>query len=285
MLGGVQVNEYARARPAPALRPYVGFYTGYRQRGVPPAVHRGLPSPYLTMIVTLDEPLTVAAHPDPRQRPGRYESLLGGLHLGPALIAHDGNQSGVQVAVSPLGCRALLGLPAGELAGVDVDAADVLGRVVAELQERLRCATTWEQRFAVVDGVLTRRLSTGAVADQVARAWHLLRVTGGTTPIAGLAAEVGWSTRHLTARFRAETGLRPKEAARVVRFDRARRRLSPSGRSLADLAAETGYFDQAHLAREFRALAGCSPTTWLAEEFDFVQAATWTSGEDDRYDC
>jgi hypothetical protein len=52
-----------------------------------------LPSPYLTMIVTLDEPLTVAAHPDP-QRPGRYESLLGGLHLRPAMIAHDGSQSG-----------------------------------------------------------------------------------------------------------------------------------------------------------------------------------------------
>ncbi len=104
-------------------------------------------------------------------------------------------------------------------------------------------------------------------------------------PVAGLADEVGWSARHLTARFRAETGLRPKEAARVIRFDRARRRLSPTGRSLADLAAETGYFDQAHLAREFRTLAGCSPTAWLAEEFDFVQATTWAGGEDDGYDC
>jgi hypothetical protein len=148
MLTDVQVNEYARVRPSPALRPYVGSYTGNRQRGVPPAVHRGLPSPYLTMIVTLDEPLTVAAHPDP-QRPGRYESLLGGLHLRPAMIAHDGSQSGVQVAVSPLGRRALLGLPAGELAGVDVDAADVLGGIVAELQERLRYATTCAQRFSV----------------------------------------------------------------------------------------------------------------------------------------
>jgi AraC-like DNA-binding protein len=39
-----------------------------------------------------------------------------------------------------------------------------------------------------------------------------------------------------------------------------------TGYRLADLAADCGYFDQAHLAREFRALAGCPPSQWLAEE-------------------
>ena len=41
---------------------------------------------------------------------------------------------------------------------------------------------------------------------------------------------------------------------------------------LADLAADCGYYDQAHLAREFRDLAGLPPSTWLAEEFRNVQA-------------
>ena len=121
------VNEYVRARPAPGLRPYVEYYSGYRQRGVGPAQHRGLPSPYLTLILTLDEPLVISAHPDRRQPPGRYDALIGGLHLAPALITHDGRQSGVQVAVHPLGARALFGLPAGELAGGDYHLGDVLG--------------------------------------------------------------------------------------------------------------------------------------------------------------
>ncbi len=43
--------------------------------------------------------------------------------------------------------------------------------------------------------------------------------------------------------------------------------------ALARLAAEAGYYDQAHLAREFRGLAGCSPSAWLAEEFRNVQAS------------
>jgi len=269
----MRVDEYAQARPSPALRPYVAFYSGYRQRGIPPAAHRGLPSPYLTLILTLDDPLCITAHPDRRQAPGRYDALIGGLHLRPALIEHDGRQSGVQVAVHPLGCRALFGLPAAELAGLDADLAAVLGDgTVAELRERLHAAPTWRARFATLDAAM-RRLVRGraGVHPDVAYAFDRLLDSGGRIGVAQLAAEIGWSARHLTGRFRAEVGLRPKEAARVVRFDRARRRLVP-GR-LAEAAAEAGYFDQAHLAREFQALAGVPASRWLAEESAFRQIA------------
>ena len=134
---GRVVDEHCRCVPAGPLRPYVAAYTGYRQRGVPPARHRGLPSPYLTLIFTLDEPLTIVAHPDPGQPPGEFGTLLGGLHSVPALITHAGAQSGIQVALRPLGARALLGLPAGELAALDLPAEAVLGGVCAELRDRV----------------------------------------------------------------------------------------------------------------------------------------------------
>jgi AraC-like DNA-binding protein len=263
------VDEYLQVRPGGVLRPYVAHYSGYRQRGLAPAVHRGLPSLHLTLIFTLDEPLLVTAHPDPRQVPGTYSSLLGGLHLAPALIAHDGNQSGVQVAVHPLGCRALLGLPAAELANLDVDATTVLGdRFVGEVRERLSAAPDWAGRFAVLDRMLSRRLRGDAGPERVTRAFRLL--TRGV-PIGEAAGEVGWSARHLTDRFRAEIGIRPKEAARVARFDRARRSIR-RGVRLADVAADHGYADQSHLVRDFRAFAGCAPSRWLADESDLVHA-------------
>jgi AraC-like DNA-binding protein len=268
--------------PAEPLRRYVAWYTGYRQRGLRPARHRGLPSPYLTLIFTLDEPLTMVAHPDPGQPPGEFGTLLAGLHCTPALIAHEGAQSGIQVALRPLGARALLGLPAGELADIDVPAEAVLGGVCAELRDRVRAAAGWPERFAVLDEILLRLASTSPdVAPEVSWAWHQLLREGGTLRVAALAAETGWSGRHLTNRFRAEIGLTPKAAARVIRFDRARhllvRQLTAAGGDtrLADLAVACGYFDQAHLAREFRALAGCPPSQWLAEEFRNVQAGAW----------
>ena len=292
------VDEQHRGVPAEPLRRYVAAYTGYRQRGVPPARHRGLPSPYLTLIFTLDEPLVIEAHPDPGQPPGEFGTLLGGLHSVPALIRHAGAQSGIQVALRPLGARALLGLPAGELAELDVPAEAVLGGVCAELRDRVRAAAGWPERFAVLDQLLLRRIGSRAeAAPEVSWAWHELLRAGGTVRVSALAAGTGWSERHLTSRFRAEIGLAPKAAARVIRFDRARKllvrnlasttadagyrlahhRLAPY--RLADLAADCGYFDQAHLAREFRALAGCPPSQWLAEEFRNVQAGNWLDGE------
>jgi AraC-like DNA-binding protein len=294
------VDEHCRHVPAGPLRRYVAWYTGYRQRGVPPARHRGLPSPYLTLIVTLDEPLTIEAHPDPGQPPGEFGTLLGGLHSAPALITHAGAQSGIQVALRPLGARALLGLPAGELAALDLPAEAVLGGVCAELRDRIRAAAGWPERFAVLDEILLRSAglnsaglnsaglrrvgSSPQIAPEVGWAWHELLREGGTLRVSDLAAETGWSERHLTSRFRTEIGLAPKAAARVIRFDRARKRLvnqltAGGDYLLADLAADCGYFDQAHLAREFRALAGCPPSQWLAEEFRNVQAGSWAHDE------
>lgn len=276
------LDEHVRGRPAARLRPWVPFYSGYRQDGVPPALHRGLPSPYLTLIFTLDDPLVIARHPDPGQAAGAYDSLAGGLHLAPALITHPGRQSGVQVTVSPLGCRALFGRPAAELVNQDVDAAELLGRhVVDEVRHRLLTASGWAGRFAVVDDVLGRIARDQQGAPELTYAYR--RIAGRGVSVAALAAEIGWSGRHLTGRFRAEFGLRPKEAARVARFDRARRTLRPAAR-LADVAAAHGFADQSHLVREFHAFAGCTPSRWIADEFGFVQSLGGADADDGWHD-
>ena len=82
-------------------------------------------------------------------------------------------------------------------------------------------------------------------------------------PIRTLAGELGWSHRHLIARFRREIGLPPKAVARIVRFERAlrlaRQAEPPAGRRSPGTC---GYADQAHLIRDFRAFAGTTPGAW-----------------------
>ena len=264
-------------RPHPALRPFVAALTGYQQDALPPGLHRGLPSPYLTLVVPVDEPLVLAAHPDPCQPPESYDALVAGLHTRPALIAHSGRQWGVQVSLTPLGARALLGVPAAALASFDAHLADVVGKTALELVERLRVAPDWRTRLAAVEQVLLRTArDTAAPAPELAEAWRLTTAEHGRLRVEEVASRVGWSSRHLGERFRAETGLTPKEAARVARFSRARRLLTTrvsTGRpaDLAALALACGFADQAHLTREWRALSGLPPTRWLAEELGFVQ--------------
>lgn len=266
-MGQAEVDSATRP-PARALRPWVDRYLGYRMTGFPPGLHRGLPSAHLTFIVSIGPAVDVVRQTDPTQGPARYRAVLAGLQASSALIAHDGHQEGVAVELTPLGVRALLGVPARALWNTSVELADLMGGGGDELWERLQGPGSWTERFAVCDEILTRVAVGRPVRPELARAWHLLASSGGTTPVAEVAREVGWSRPHLARCFRAELGMGPKLAARVVRFDRARRMIGAGGDdvSLALVAAACGYHDQAHLTRDFTDLAGCPPRRWLREE-------------------
>jgi AraC-like DNA-binding protein len=268
-----QLTDGAMAAPAPALRGLIDHYLGYHFSGFEPGLHRGLPSGEMTFIISLDEPVDAVALPDQTQTPERLTAFAGGLAGAPALIRHDGTQFGVSIGLAPLGTRALFGMPAAALAWTTVPLDMLLGPVANQLEDRLRAATGWSARFGVLDDVLTRALREFRTpAPEVAHAWTCLVEGHGAIGVGDLATEVGWSRRHLTQRFRDEVGLTPKVMARVLRFDRARHMLQRTDApSIAEVAATCGYFDQAHLTREWNELAGCSPTVWLAGELPSVQ--------------
>jgi AraC-like DNA-binding protein len=236
----------------------------------PPSVHQGVASAHLTFLLCLDGRVEMLGNADPAKPPGSFTAAVGGLHDRPARIAQGDPQTGLQLRLTWRGARALLGVPAATLAGDTVDLHALLGRGAAVLLERLATADGWAQRFAVLDAELAALLARGrgerGIRPEVGYAWDRLAETGGNLRIEELAREVGWSRRHLAEVFRAETGLAPKAAARVIRFEDACDRLrSIDHPSLARVAAEAGYVDQAHLSRDFRDLAGIPATAWLTE--------------------
>lgn len=269
-------SVWVTARPHPSLAGLVDRFIGYRTHGAP-GVHRGLPSGHLTFVVSVERDVDVMAHSDPTQQPSRYRSLVGGFHVTPVLIRHDGYQEGISIDLTPAGSRTLLGAPAAALYNTTADIDDVVGRVGTELWERVGSIGRWADRFAVCDEVLGRLAEARATRmpnAQIHHAWQRLIGSGGETTVRSLAAEVGWSRQHLTRRFTSELGLSPKTAARVIRFDRARRMLQAPGGppSLVRVSNDCGYYDQAHMTSEFTALAGCPPSQWLAaEQVPFVQ--------------
>jgi transcriptional regulator GlxA family with amidase domain len=111
-------------------------------------------------------------------------------------------------------------------------------------------------------------------APELEEAWRRLVATAGAVSVSELAREAGWSRRHFTARFTRAAGLSPKTFARVLRFRRASALLAAAGGpSLCEIALDCGYYDQAHLNRDFRAFAGCSPTELMARRLPAGYAA------------
>lgn len=263
--------SFAAGTPHPSLRGVVLRYEGYDERGGPPVVFRELPCTFVPIIIDLDAGWSVAhkQHAEPL----RLGSFVAGITDGPVLVGHGGSASCLQVDLSPLGARRLVGMPMSELANQSVPIDDVFGRYGRELVQRVADLPDWPSRFALIDQAIRARLADAAPVD-AGVAWSLRRITasGGAAAIGDLAGELGWSHRRLIARYRDAVGLPPKLVARIVRFERLTAHISTRPAiDLATAATTCGFFDQAHLAREVRELAGITPTELRATTVNFVQ--------------
>jgi AraC-like DNA-binding protein len=159
---------------------------------------------------------------------------------------------------------------AAELTGAVAPLAEIWGRDATRVEERLRAAGSWEQRFAIAAGFLARRPGR-RIDPEVTHAWRRTLAGRGRLRVEGLAGEVGWSRKRLWSRFRAQLGVSPKQAARLVRFDHAAHLLA-AGHPPAGVAGISGYADQSHLHRDVGAFTGLTPAA--------VAAAPWLSIDD-----
>ncbi|NNG35318.1 AraC family transcriptional regulator [Nakamurella aerolata] len=254
----------------PALAGLVVRCVPYRSTHRHDEVHLGLPSPYATVIVAFDEPLDVGWLADPH-RHQRHWTSASGLHSGPALIRTNGYQHGIQLTLTPLGVRALFGAPIGAFANAVEGLAD-LDRPLPDAQYQRLAELPPSQRTGALQQLLIDRLGNDfrRARPELEQAWRLVTRSRGTAPVASVAAAVGWSRRQLHAQFLAEYGVSPKAAARIARFDHARK-LADAAVPLAEVAAGAGFADQAHLTREFRSMAGRTPTQTRRTDYTFLQ--------------
>lgn len=244
----------------PRLRGLLISYDGYRSRFAAPAVRRHLPGHLVPLIFMFEPGFEVIPRPA-AEGLQVCRAFIAGMCETFALTRSEGVEGGLQVNFTPLGARVLLGMPMHILTGVAVEADEVLGIEGRALAERLRDLPTWEERFDAVDRFMLRRAARATFPDE-GLVWAYQRIvrSGGSQPIAALAERLQWSPRRLVAEFRDGVGLAPKSVARITRFNRAvDLAQSDLRRSWSDIAAETGYYDQPHLVREFVALSGSTP--------------------------
>ena len=254
--------EVARREPRAQLSPYLlGAPEGWMQLRGESSAMREVPFPGVPLIFNIGPPWEIE---DPKAPPEGRDSFVAGMHAAPTIVRAAPSWACIELRLTPLGARRILGVPMHELANRTVDLVDLIPDA-DELTARLREEDSWAVRFDHVEEFLARRLADSLPAPPgVEWSWQRLRRTGGRAPIGELAAELGWSHRRLIARFREQIGLAPKTVARVLRFDRAVAALgSSTSRGLAEIAFDCGYFDQAHLNRDFRELAGTTPTVFM----------------------
>jgi AraC-like DNA-binding protein len=187
----------------------------------------------------------------------RGRLMVAGPATGPDMAPATPGQGrcGVRFRIGAAG--AALRLPASELLDEVVPLEEIWGTAGRRLEARVAAAT--HPLDALVAGVHDR--IAGAGDDLVREA--VVRLRGGEDSVERLARATAVSERQLRRRFERGVGYGPRTLRRVLRFQRFLT-LAQGGGTLARLAADAGYADQAHLARDCRRLAGTTPAALLA---------------------
>jgi AraC-like DNA-binding protein len=229
-----------------------------------------LPNGSLQLLISLrDEPLsTFDAHGRPRSLSGIAVSGAQSRHV---LI--DSGQLGsiMSVAFRPGMAWPFLDLPPGDLQDAYAPLDAIWGRAALDLREQLMEAGTATARFQLVEGALLGRAGSRLECHPaVTYALSQFAPRAGARPVRAVTEEVGLSAKRFIDVFRREVGLPPKLFGRIRRFQHVLG-LVREGRPVnwAQVALACGYFDQAHLNRDFRAFSSLSPSSYLHERGDF----------------
>lgn len=204
----------------------------------------------------------------------QWERVVAGLAPGGVTWNGGSRFSCLQIRLSPLAACTILGA-CGDLGGTVVTVDDLWGASASRIQEQLRACGSWQGRFAIAEAALARRHDARRAADpEVAFAWRQMAARRGHVRIGQLAVATGWSRKRLWHRFRSQTGLTPKRAAQLIRFDYAAHRLA-AGHGASGVAADSGYTDQSHLHRDAVAFTGMTPAAVAAAPFLAVDDVAW----------
>lgn len=259
-------------KPAAHLRPFVKLLWASAPEGAPAeragAREHVLPTGGMHLVFRLSgPPLKLFGGADDAQGRTHGYAIVGGARAAFYLRDVSVATRSVGAQLEPGAARALLGAPEDALASQHT-ALDALwgAQPTRDALEQIHAAGGLERQLAVFEALLSRRLlaspNAGLHGLHPAIAQSLGPLARENPSIAGLVARSGYSHRRFIALFRGAIGLSPKEYARVMRFDRALALAAEPARGWVDIALAAGYSDQAHLSREFSALAGMSPQAW-----------------------
>jgi AraC-like DNA-binding protein len=265
--------NYRQVAPSAAVGGYVEFYWMLEGRSPASAIQRIIPDGRSGLILNMGQPFQSYTNGVWNSQP---ECFFVGQITGPFLLRPSGPAAMLGIQFRPHGAARLLRLPMCELADSAIALEDLSRRLFRSL-EPVRHLPSLTLALAALDPILRTFAEPERTEDNlVVQAARDIERAGGLTSVRDVANRIGWSTRQLQRRFKDVVGISPKLFARMQRFQRVLRAMDGPNSDWVDAAVHCGYYDQAHLIRDFREFSGKTPTALIDQEIDlsrhFVKA-------------
>jgi AraC-like DNA-binding protein len=197
---------------------------------------------------------------------GEAPAVVAGPATGPVIVPLSPRTVVVGVRLRPGAVQNVLGIPASELVNRDTPLDEIWAAAAGAVSARVIGQPSLAARLAAAQAALAGHLADAGPIDPAIAAATLWLARDPAGRIEDLARFLEIGERRLRRRFATAIGYGPKIFQRVLRLQRALRLAgggAQPGASLAMIAAEAGYADQAHMSRELRALTGRSSAALL----------------------
>lgn len=265
--------RYREIKPTPPLRSFVECFWTLEGDGLidqsPP--ERILPDGCVELILNFGD--RFLQHVD-GERTLQPRNFIVGQMTAPILISASGAVELLGIRFQPGGTRPFLDLPAHEITDQLVELSALSVQFERDLLDACEHAVTLDHRISAVDAFLTSRLGDGKFDPHLLALASKIVARRGLVSVDQLASSAGVSSRQLERRFLQEVGLGPKLLARIVRFQQVFRAVDRSNPAWAEVAIECGYYDQAHLIRDFNQFAQQTPAVLLASKSFLTESFT-----------
>jgi len=188
--------------------------------------------------------------------------------VGPTLISrkvpvHPGDLFW-GVRLQPAACEALTGCAPSALRDKALEATEVDADLANRIRPELDTYSTFEEAMDVYARAFrSLQRNPDDIDREIALAANVIARSGGAVRISEVAAAAGMGVRQFERRFQRAVGLTPKQFARARRMRATAVAVARAQNvNWAELAVETGFSDQPHLAHELKTVTGRSPAVF-----------------------
>jgi AraC-like DNA-binding protein len=210
-------------------------------------------------------------------------NFLVGQMTGPILISPTGAVQLIGIRFHPGGTLPFLRLPLYEITDQVVELGGLSSRLERDLVHASSISDCLAEKVIAVAEFLTGELSRHKHESRLMMLSARIVNTGGRVSVDQLANDAGISSRQLERRFLREIGLGPKLLGRIIRFQQVFRAVEQCDAAWAAVAIECGYYDQAHLIRDFHQFARQTPAILFGRQSALTESFTRKARTSDFY--
>jgi AraC-like DNA-binding protein len=271
--------NFERIRPGPTMAPFVEWYWSVESDDPTPRIQKIVPDGYPEFIFHYADPFRIRLN-DRWFKQGR--ALVGGQMLKHFFLENTGATEMFGITFKPAALTHLFQIPMRPLTGKVVDIS-TLPRTVSNMLDAVGYCKTMSDRIASAETFLQPFITSAPQQHVVDRSLILQREHAGLIPILPMCASLGITDRHLQRLYNKYVGISPKYYSRIIRFSTIFTQMKEGKLSWADVIHSSGYYDQSHFIRDFKAFTGEDPSGFQFQEASLTNFFAGKTRKSDLY--